>query len=1598
MRSGERVPRSPALSAALAQLRYNQPGRSSLNYRVGNYASFFERMRSHITQHSFESGGKWLRPLAALDLDAEHDFASALLKAWAALCDVMTFYQERIANEGYLKTATERFSLIELGRAIGFELGPGASASTWLAFELAFARGTPTAITIPKTSAVQGLPGANRMPVTFETTEDIEASPDWNNFKPVVPSLAPDQPIDADTHDVRLVGARVGLSAGWPILILRRAAEQGGADEPLYLGIIQKAEPHPEAGYMLVTWINRKLVKAAGAAGAVPGPSRIIVFRKRASLFGSATPEWKTLPDAVRLEYGTRVGGVSTSANDGQSWLTPGNAGLPPKDIRALATTTSGLLFAATPDGVFCSHDQGATFKSSVAGMSKRDLGALITDASQHLYAGGPGGVYRSTDDGASWEPLRGAVRVRRNLLRSVAIDGRLPPVATRSLARTTTRKNEYLLAGTDRGVFRTLASGGDWTPVNRGLPGYNAQSRSTNLVIHHLVASAADGQVFCGTDRGVFCSDDAGERWRSCNEGLPGAPESEILALALDYDSASRTTCLLAGAARGGFVSNDGGRHWTSAQGLPGAAVVALIFSRDRSGLSATAFAATAKGIYHSKDRGATWSATTCTSGAVKALLVGTDGMIFAGSPFQGVAEDDWPKFYPQPGEIDLDRVYGGIAPSGWVILHSAADENEPADAACRVEGVGAAYRSDFLQRNTVTRLRVAGLEENHSFNLRSTSAFVQSEEVARHEDQLPAVNPITGTAIQVATNVPNLTRTRPLVVTGTRAGVSLRAELGGVNQFRDAKWKPFGLANNDVMALAAGGDGKIYAAVADSVFVGDGTDWKSLNLSASDVRALAIQSDGSLIAGTKTGLYQFTRNEWKLLGFEGTEVTAIAVVPGGGTFAFSDSTGLAQFWENKWRNIDSGLGLRTVNTMLTAKNGRLWIGSPAGVFSYIHDRWSPTAALDAAVLSMAVDSADVLYAGTSEGLFVLHGDRWKPFGLDHKSISALAFDSDRNLYAAARGFGIYSRIAASGEWSPIRLGVSNDVRSMIFSPEAGLLVGMRDVAHGQPRHDLPEIELKRPCKGKIDGALAATLDSRAISDELTTQLHKLGVTLAKDAVILVMVRDATWLLITRDNQHSPPWGKYSISRDGAKLGVYENLAFEAMSMPRQLQTIADTAVWEVRDRSGRQFVMTAINGELTWERAAEWNESSGEAAKLVAVHPGPLMILEEPLRNAYDPVSLVIRGNVVSATHGETVFNEVLGSGQHSSINQSFALRKPPLSHLAADEPWNRGEQLEVRVTAGHPWQLAPGLQAPGEADEYVTWECVPTLAYSGPQDRHYMLRPDEEGRPILFFGDGAYGSRLPSGVENVLATYRSGLGSEGNLDPGLLTILRRAPLGVRRVTNPLPAAGGADPQTVDNARVQIPLSLRTLDRIVSITDYADFAGNFPGIIAAEADIVWDGSSRVVHLTVRTANDELALGKEALYVELTKAIKAISATPNKIVVNSFARVLFDLDARLTLESESARTNIEAAIRETLANTFNAQTRDIVHELAAAELIALIQNIPGVRAVDLTALHVSGTQPGLHQVLHAKRAHWDADRRRIEPAQTLVFHAATLS
>ena len=160
----------------------NAPGLPALRYRLSTHGEFLERMLHAVPRTPERIMPP--RPLAALTSRSPDDPTVAMLDACAVVGDILTFYQERIANEGYLRTATERRSVLELARAIGYELSPGVAASVYLAFRVEDAPGAPLVSDIAAGWQVQSVPPQGKLPQVFETSAPLTARAEWNELRP----------------------------------------------------------------------------------------------------------------------------------------------------------------------------------------------------------------------------------------------------------------------------------------------------------------------------------------------------------------------------------------------------------------------------------------------------------------------------------------------------------------------------------------------------------------------------------------------------------------------------------------------------------------------------------------------------------------------------------------------------------------------------------------------------------------------------------------------------------------------------------------------------------------------------------------------------------------------------------------------------------------------------------------------------------------------------------------------------------------------------------------------------------------------------------------------------------------------------------------------------------------------------------------------------------------------------------------------------------------------------------------------------------------------------------------------------------------------
>jgi uncharacterized phage protein gp47/JayE len=314
----------------------------------------------------------------------------------------------------------------------------------------------------------------------------------------------------------------------------------------------------------------------------------------------------------------------------------------------------------------------------------------------------------------------------------------------------------------------------------------------------------------------------------------------------------------------------------------------------------------------------------------------------------------------------------------------------------------------------------------------------------------------------------------------------------------------------------------------------------------------------------------------------------------------------------------------------------------------------------------------------------------------------------------------------------------------------------------------------------------------------------------------------------------------------------------------------------------------------------------------------------------------SSVLLGNVAPASHGETVRNEILGNGDASQSFQRFALRKSPLTYLPAPTEEGMASTLSLLVNG-------------------TRWTETPELYGQPPTARVFEVLPGDQGATTLQFGDGVSGARLPTGPSNLVATYRVGSGLTGRVAAGSLTNLLEKPAGLSAATNPLAAEGGADAESLDQARTNAPRTVRTFGRIVSLDDFADQVTASGEVAKARATWVYDGLDLGVHLTV--AGQLGALFSAQALRDMGLNLKAVRDPNHRLAIANYTPVYVTFRVGVGIDPAYDSDAVVEAVRQAALDYFDFDNRSLGEAVALSDLYRVVQDVPGVVFADVDEL-----------------------------------------
>lgn len=331
-------------------------------------------------------------------------------------------------------------------------------------------------------------------------------------------------------------------------------------------------------------------------------------------------------------------------------------------------------------------------------------------------------------------------------------------------------------------------------------------------------------------------------------------------------------------------------------------------------------------------------------------------------------------------------------------------------------------------------------------------------------------------------------------------------------------------------------------------------------------------------------------------------------------------------------------------------------------------------------------------------------------------------------------------------------------------------------------------------------------------------------------------------------------------------------------------------------------------------------------------------------------DPATFELAADFVSAGAGTTTgvvayegtsLTEVIGSSD-GSPDQSFDLSSSPLA-LNPDG----SSSLEVTVTVG-------------AVDE--VWTEVDNFLESGSSDKHFRTQIDENDTVTVIFGDGVNGAIPPSGVNNISATYRVGGGISGNqIAPNKLTRLVGSFAFVTSVTNPAAPTGGIDRESIAQAKINAPLSLKALNRAVTHEDYKALALEVPGVLHAfayrgagsyeERVVIAGGGSNPI--PAGTWDPYTEVGTD-LIGAVGEYLNARKTTPVILYVDPVRVVDVSLITHSFLFSNTRQSDALRVIEDAITALFAPENQILGQQVPLSRVHEVIEGINGIDYVDV--------------------------------------------
>ena len=332
-----------------------------------------------------------------------------------------------------------------------------------------------------------------------------------------------------------------------------------------------------------------------------------------------------------------------------------------------------------------------------------------------------------------------------------------------------------------------------------------------------------------------------------------------------------------------------------------------------------------------------------------------------------------------------------------------------------------------------------------------------------------------------------------------------------------------------------------------------------------------------------------------------------------------------------------------------------------------------------------------------------------------------------------------------------------------------------------------------------------------------------------------------------------------------------------------------------------------------------------------------------------------------------------------------RGFAFRAGPALVRGGDDAWSVSDGAMVALLRAHAGRLtvlarpvsaaATTRGAPRSARPSVElagtllaatepWRPQLDLLSSGGDAAEFVVEVEHDGAATLRFGDGVHGRRPETGTV-FEATYRIGNGTAGNVGANAIAHVATAHGGVLGTSNPLPAAGGVDPEPAEAVRRDAPEAFLVQERAVTADDYARVTERTPVVQRAAATFRWTGSWHTVFVTADRAGG-LAVDEE-FETGIRRHLERFRMAGYDLEVDGPQFVPLEVGLHVCVEPEHFRSHVRAAVLEIVSNRvrpdgtlglFHPDRLTFGQPVYLSAIVAAVQAVPGVESVTPTAFH----------------------------------------